>query len=195
MTLVINKAIPANEIMDSVMEISGVDISVCLQCKKCSNGCPVVGMVDAPPAEIIRRLQLNAGDEIFKSRIIWMCASCEICYSRCPMKIDMAAVMDALRVLSVQKGSPEKAGKVSKLNKSFLSTVKIFGRTYDIGLIAAYKLKTLSLLQDTDKFPAMLGKRKIALFPNFGADKKYVKRIFKRFNKKRHCEEERQSNP
>jgi len=184
MTLVINKAITSNDIMDSVMEISSVDISLCLQCKKCSSGCPVVSMVDIPPSEIIRRLQLNTGNEIFKSRLVWMCASCEICFSRCPMKIDMAAVMDALRVLSVKKASPAKSGKVNKLNKSFLRTVKMFGRTYDIDLIIAYKLKTFDLLQDTDKFPAMLRKRKIALFPNFGADKKYVKRIFKRLKHK-----------
>jgi heterodisulfide reductase subunit C len=183
MTLVINKATISNEIMDSVRKISGVDISVCLQCKKCSSGCPVVTMVDTPPAEIIRRLQLNTGKEIFKSQLVWMCASCEICYSRCPMKIDMAAVMDALRVLSLRKDSLVKAGKVSKLNKSFLNTVKMFGRTYDIGLIAAYKLKTRNLMEDTDKFPSMLRKRKIALFPNFGADKKYVKRIFKKLKK------------
>lgn len=180
MTLVINKAITSNDIMDSVMEISGVDISVCLQCKKCSNGCPVVNMVETPPSEIIRRLQLNTGDEIFKSQLVWMCVSCETCYSRCPMKIDMAAIMDALRVLSAKKASAVRGGKVSKLNKSFLKTVKMFGRTYDIGMIAAYKFKTLDLLQDTDKFPSMLRKRKIALFPNFGADKKYVKRIFKK---------------
>ena len=186
MTLVINKAVTTNDIMDSVRKLSGVDISVCLQCKKCSGGCPVVSMVDAPPAEIIRRLQLNAGDEIFKSRLVWMCASCEICYSRCPMKIDMAAVMDALRVLSVQRTSAAKKEKVNTLNKVFLNTVKMFGRTYDIGLIAAYKFKTLSLLQDTDKFPAMLRKRKIALFPNFGADMTYVRRIFKKLKKDSH---------
>lgn len=184
MTLVINKVKTANDIMDSVKEVSGVDISICLQCKKCSNGCPVVTMVDTPPSEIIRLLQLNTGDKIFESPLIWMCASCETCYSRCPMKIDMAAVMDALRVLSLRKVSPAKRGKVSKLNKEFLRTVKIFGRTYDIGLIAAYKLKTRDFMQDTEKFPAMLRKRKIALLPNFGADKKYVKRIFKKLKYK-----------
>jgi hypothetical protein len=55
----------------------------------------------------------------------------------------------------------------------------MFGRTYDLGMIAAYKIGTSSYFQDTDKFPMMLQKRKIALFPSFKADKKYVKRIFK----------------
>ncbi len=184
MTLVINKDVSTDNLMNSVIEISGVDVNCCLQCKKCTNGCPVADMVDTPPSEIIRQLQLNIGDNILKSDLVWMCASCETCFSRCPMKIDMASVMDALRILAAKKISPAKIDKVNKLNKAFLRTVKMFGRTYDIGMIAAYKLKTRNLLQDTDKFPAMLGKRKIALFPNFGADKKYIKRIFKRLKTK-----------
>jgi hypothetical protein len=55
----------------------------------------------------------------------------------------------------------------------------MFGRTYDLGMIAAYKVGSSSYFQDTDKFPMMLKKRKIALFPSFKGDKKYVKRIFK----------------
>ncbi len=183
MTLVINKGINTDSMIDSVMELSGVDINCCFQCKKCTNGCPVVTIVDTPPSEIIRRLQLNAGDDILKSDLVWMCASCETCFSRCPMKIDMAAVMDALRIMAAKKTIPARAGKVNKFNNAFLRTVKMFGRTYDIGMIAAYKIKTLNLLQDTDKFPAMIRKRKIALFPNFGGDKKYIRRIFKRTNK------------
>ncbi len=166
--------------MDSVFEISGVDISSCLQCKKCTNGCPVADMVNSPPSEVIRHLQLNTGGDVLKSDLVWMCASCETCFSRCPMKINMAAVMDALRILSAGKVASAGAGKVSRLNKAFLGTVKMFGRTWDIGMIASYKIKTGNLLQDTDKFPAMLRKRKIALFPHIGADKKYINRIFKK---------------
>ena len=65
------------------------------------------------------------------------------------------------------------------MNKAFLNSVKRFGRTYDIGMIVNFKMKTLNLLQDTDKFPAMLKKRKIALLPSMGANRKHVKRIFK----------------
>src|SRR3972149_2255637 len=103
MTLVIEKGINVNSTKELVKKISGVDIDSCLQCKKCTNGCPVAKMVDAPPSEIIRLLQLNTGDEILKRMLVWTCASCEICYSRCPMKIDMAAVMDALRIIAAKK--------------------------------------------------------------------------------------------
>ena len=184
MTLVLEKGLKTGSIREQVVKISDVEINSCLQCKKFTNGCPVVNMVDTPPSEIIRMLQLNAGVEILKSKLVWMCASCETCYSRCPMKIDMAAVMDALRIIDANKSAVLTAnGKVRKMNASFLNSVKMFGRTYDLGMIAVFKLKTLNMLQDTDKFPLMLKKKKIALFPGFGADKKYIKRIFRTVKK------------
>ena len=178
MPIVISKEKTDSGLLQTVKEISGVDVAGCLQCKKCTNGCPVTPMVNVTPSEIIRRLQLNAGDSIFNSDLVWMCASCETCFSRCPMKINMAAVMDALRILAVQKKASKQKGNVQHFNKSFLKTVKMFGRTYDLGMIAAYKLGTSSYFQDADKFPMMLKKGKIALLPSFKADKKYVKRIF-----------------
>jgi heterodisulfide reductase subunit C2 len=179
MPIIINKDIRKSGLCHEVKEISGVDVSGCLQCKKCTNGCPVAVLVKVHPSEIIRRLQLNMGDSVLDSDLVWMCASCETCFSRCPMHIDMAAVMDALRVISLKKNSFKHHGNVPLFNKWFLKTVNMFGRTYDLGMIAAYKVWTSTYLQDVDKFPMMLRKRKIALLPSFKADKKYVKNIFK----------------
>jgi heterodisulfide reductase subunit C len=96
------------------------------------------------------------------------------------MQIDMVAVIDALQIISVKKNVAKQKGNVPLFNKWFLKTGRMFGRTYDLGMIAAYKVGTSSYFQDTNKFPMMLQKRKIALFPSFKADKKYVKRIFKK---------------
>lgn len=46
--------------------------------------------------------------------------------------------------------------------------------------MALYKAGTLSLIKDTARFPMLLFKRKIALMPPRGADKKTVKQIFDR---------------
>jgi hypothetical protein len=46
-------------------------------------------------------------------------------------------------------------------------------------MITAYKIGTGKLMNDTEKFPAMLKKGKIALLPPRGGDRKIVKRIFK----------------
>lgn len=168
--------------MLEVERISGIDVRACLQCKKCTNGCPVTSLTKVTPSEIIRRLQLDSGVEILESDLVWMCASCETCFTRCPMKIDMASVMDALRILAVKKKASKQKGNVQLFNRAFLKTVQVFGRTFDLGMIAAYKVGTSSYLQDTEKFPMMIRKGKIALLPSFGADKKYIRRIFKKKN-------------
>jgi heterodisulfide reductase subunit C len=170
----------AEGLIRRVEEISGVDLSVCYQCKKCTSGCPIAKLTKSPPSEIMRRLHLGAGDELLGSDIIWACVSCETCSARCPMGIDVAAVMDALRTLALEKKTEKQEGNVPLFNKAFLSTVKLFGRTYDIAMIAAYKLGTMKLMDDTEKFPTMLKKRKIALLPPTGADKKIIRRIFKK---------------
>lgn len=174
----------AEGIITQVQEISGVDLSICFQCKKCTSGCPVSKLVKCPPSEIMRRLHLNSGDEILKSDILWMCVSCETCSARCPMGIDVAAVMDALRKLAIEKKAPKQKGNVPLFNRAFLKTVQIFGRTYDIAMIAAYKLGSRKFMDDTEKFPTMLKKRKIALLPSFGGDGRTTKRIFKKAKQK-----------
>jgi len=163
----------------AVEEISGVDISVCFQCKKCSSGCPVAKLTRSRPSEIMRQLHLGAGNELLESDLVWMCASCETCSARCPMGIDVAAVIDALRKLALDRGASKQKGNVPLFNRAFLKTVETFGRSYEIGMIAAYKLGTGKLMNDTEKFPAMLKKGKIALLPPRGGDRKTVQRIFK----------------
>ena len=179
MTIRIKKNQPGKSLLKKVEEMSGVDLCVCYQCKKCSCGCTVSSHVESPPSEIIRRLHLCAGEELLESALIWTCVSCETCFARCPMGIDTVAVMDALRAMAVERKSPAPDGNVPLFNSAFLKTVEIFGRTYDLGLMAAYKIGTSSYFQDTDKLPLMMKKKKLALLPSFGADRKTVKRIFK----------------
>jgi len=180
MAVIINKDKNTEALTKQVQDISGVDLSVCFQCKRCTSGCPVSDMTQSGPAEIIRRLHLDAGHELLQSDILWMCVSCETCSARCPMDIDIAAVMDALRRLAVQKGAAPQEGNVPLFNRAFLKTVELFGRSYDIAMIAAYKMGSRKLMDDTEKFPTMLKKGKIALLPPRGADKATVKRVFKK---------------
>ncbi|OHB77533.1 MAG: hypothetical protein A2Z25_15650 [Planctomycetes bacterium RBG_16_55_9] len=184
MTITVKKG-KAKGILKAVQEASGADLSLCLQCKKCTSGCPVAKRVQSPPSEIMRRLHLDAGDELLESDILWMCVSCETCSARCPMGIDVAAVMDALRRLALERGASKQEGNVPLFNRAFLKTVQMFGRTYDIAMIAAYKLGSRKLMADTEKFPSMLAKRKIALLPSLSGDRKTTKRIFKKAKEKK----------
>lgn len=164
----------------SVKERSGVNIDLCLQCRRCSSGCPVAAYTESSPSEIIRKIQLGAEKEVLGSDFIWNCASCATCFSRCPMKINMAGVVDTLRAMATEKRAPRPAGNMPLMNSLLLGTMKRFGRTYDLGAMAMYKAGTLSFLKDTAKFPMLLFKRKIALMPPRKADKRTVKQIFNR---------------
>jgi heterodisulfide reductase subunit C len=183
MAIVISRTKSAPGLLQQVQELSGVDLGKCYQCKRCTSGCPVSSMAKCPPSEMIRRLHLGMGEELLHSDLLWMCVSCETCSARCPMGIDVAAVMDALRKLAVQRGAAKPEGNVPLFNRAFLKTVQMFGRTYDLAMIAGYKLGSGKLMADTEKFPTMLRKRKIALLPPRRADRKTVRRIFKKTKK------------
>ena len=180
MTVKIKKETTGNGLIRVVEKMSDVDLSRCYQCQKCTSGCPVARLTQSPPSEIVRRLQLGAGDELLGSDLVWLCLSCETCYARCPMDINIASVIDALRSLALEKGAPGPKGNIPLFNRIFLRMVRSFGRSYDLPMIAFYKLGTLSIRQDTDKFPTMLKKGKMALLPPSGADRHAVKQIFGR---------------
>jgi heterodisulfide reductase subunit C len=180
MTITIKKGKETELLIHRIEEMTGEKLGICFQCKKCTAGCPISKLADSSPSEILRRLHLKAGDDLLNSEIIWMCVSCETCSARCPMGINVAAVMDALRKLSREKKAAVQKGNVPLFNRAFLETVKFFGRTYDIAMITAYKLGTLKLMDDTEKFPSMLKKKKISLLPSFKGDGKTTRRIFKK---------------
>lgn len=86
-----------------VEELSGENPFACYQCGKCSAGCPFAEFMDILPSEVIRRLQL--GDEgVLSAESPWFCASCLACQVRCPKGVDIAKMMEAIRLLSLRKG-------------------------------------------------------------------------------------------
>ena len=185
MTIRIRRDGSAGTIARRVEEMTGVELGACFQCRKCTCGCPVSSMTQAGPSEIMRRLHLGAGEEILAGDLVWVCASCETCSARCPTGVDVAKVMDALRALALELGTPAPAGSQPLFNRAFLKTVELFGRTFDLGMIAAYKLGSGRLMSDVEKFPAMVLKGKIALTPPRGASRVSVRRIFARSRKTR----------
>ena len=84
-------------------------------------------------------------------------------------------------MLAADKKATKPEGQYAAVEQGSLGTVKFFGRTYDLGAMMLYKLGTSTYLKDTEKFPMMLKKGKIALLPPRGADRKTVKRIFKKY--------------
>jgi heterodisulfide reductase subunit C len=159
---------------------SGTPVSACFQCHKCSTGCPVGEEMDVLSSQIMRLIHLGAVQDVLESRSIWTCASCEACTTRCPMGIDIAGVMDILRMLAIEQKVAVPDGRGEAWNRSFLNSVRRHGRVFEMGALMAYKLRSRDFFSDVDKGPKMLVRKKLSFWPNKSGAVGEVKEIFKR---------------
>lgn len=159
---------------------SGSAVSACLQCHKCSAGCPVGDDADFRSSQLLRLLHLGADREVLGSRAIWLCSSCQACTSRCPMGIDVAGVMDTLRILAVERQTPLATTRDVKFSRAFLASVRRHGRVFELGMLAAYKLSTLTLFEDLDKGWKMAKSGKLRFWPNRSQGVGDVRKVFRR---------------
>jgi heterodisulfide reductase subunit C2 len=173
-------AADAADFAAAVEKASGANLSACLQCAKCSSGCPVAARADLRPHVLLRLVQLGMRDEVLASRMIWECTSCQTCQTRCPQKVDIAAMNDALRRLSRAEGKVVQGTTVPVFNDIFLGTIRRLGRMYEMGLMTAYKLRTMRLMDDVGKFPMMLKKGKLSMLPPHVGGGAERKRLFNR---------------
>ena len=127
---------------DLVVEAVGETIFSCYQCYKCSAGCPVAFDMDLLPHQVIRSVLLLQKGKALSSRTIWICASCETCTTRCPNEIDIAKVMDVLRQIQVESGTEAKEPRVPIFHKTFLNTIKRFGRIHELSLLTNFLRKS-----------------------------------------------------
>jgi len=136
--------------------------------------------MDVLSSQVMRLIHLGAEQEVLESRAIWLCASCEACTTRCPMEIDIAGVMDVLRIMAVERQVDLADARVEAFNRSFLRSVRRHGRVYEVGMLAAYKLRSRDFFSDLDKAPKMLAKKKLSLLPNRSAGVDEVRGVFDR---------------
>jgi heterodisulfide reductase subunit C len=165
-----------------VESASGQKVSACYQCGNCTAGCPAGFVYDMQANQIMRALQLGLRDKVLESGSLWMCLSCSTCTQRCPNDIDVAAVMETLRHMA-RKAGKVKVPKVEKFWRSFLDTVRAFGRSYEIGTMVLYMLKSLRLNTDLDLAPTALMKSKLPFVPHVVPEggAQAVGRILKRY--------------
>jgi heterodisulfide reductase subunit C len=108
------------EFVRQVETISGANLLACNQCGKCSAGCPLAFGMDLLPNQVIRLAQLGIED-ILLSQTIWMCAACLTCVARCPKGIDLPRVMEALRLISMERSGSQFDS--AQLNPEWVSEV------------------------------------------------------------------------
>jgi heterodisulfide reductase subunit C len=90
------------DFVHQIETISEENLLACNQCGKCSAGCPIASSADLLPSQVIRLAQLGI-EEVLDSPTIWMCAACLTCVARCPKGIDLPRIMEALRLIKMQR--------------------------------------------------------------------------------------------
>jgi len=144
--------------------------------------------MDLPPSQVMRYLQTGLAEDdekVLRSHSIWLCLSCEMCLSRCPMEIDIPKMMDFLRQRSVsEKMIHPKSKKIIAFHRSFLDSIRMTGRLYEVGLVADYKMRTGTLTQDVLTAPGMVTRGKLGFFPEMIRGRRQMKSIFKKSIKK-----------
>jgi heterodisulfide reductase subunit B len=156
----------STDIANRIKEATGENVFLCYHCVKCTSGCPLVEHFDLSPNQIMRAAQLGMEDMIFESKSPWLCASCQICTTRCPQGIDIAKVMDFIVGEAIKKGIESPIPEVEMFNKVFLRDINILGRSYEIGLMGEMMLRTRDFFSDLDLALEMFKRRKIKMIPD-----------------------------
>jgi heterodisulfide reductase subunit C len=158
---------------------SHANLMACLQCQKCTSGCPVSAMADIKPHEIVRKVQFGQKDELLASKMLWQCTSCQTCATRCPQKVSVAAINDELRRMSTKAKAPTES-VTPTFNNIFMNAVRKRGRMHEAGLMASFKLRTMRLFQDMGKLPMMLLKGKMPLWSPAAPGREEREQMFQR---------------
>jgi heterodisulfide reductase subunit B len=149
-----------------IMDELGENVYLCYQCVKCTSGCPVGDFFDWQPNQIMRALQLGQEDIALQSQTPWLCASCQTCSTRCPQGLDITAIMDFLTRESLERGNKPQIPEIRIFNEAMMREVRIWGRSYELGMLAEMKLRTGDLFSDLDLGLKMVQKNKMPFLPH-----------------------------
>ena len=161
---------------------SGQSVQHCYQCGKCTAGCPLVTAMDYLPNQVIRMVQVGLKEEVLACETIWLCAFCSTCTTRCPKQIDLAQVMESLRIMAGQEGiTPRGRGKSVRLfAKEFLNSIEKYGRLHEFNTMAGFNLKSGRPFQNATTGMDMLRKGKLRMTIHKPKGLAEIQRIFAR---------------
>lgn len=166
-----------------LQSLTGENVMLCYQCKKCTLGCPSAYAMEMKPHELMRAIQLGLTEEIYWSGTIWICLSCETCNTRCPQDINILRVIDGLREMSkgIEYYNPYPA--LPALHRIFMALVGRFGKIYELGLALLINLKMLTPFKDIDMAYPMFIRGKLKPLPHKSHGAKELQQVMARIRK------------
>ena len=169
---------PDTVLAGTIRRGAGINAYKCYQCKRCTAGCPVAGFAGLHPAQIVRAVQLGDLESIMADRFIWLCTGCQTCSSRCPQEIDVAGIMDELRMLAYEHDLVRRDAPFASILRYNADSFKRWGRMYELELLARDRImRPSSMTDDLMLGVKMVMKGKIGFMPSRGGDRAQMKRM------------------
>src|SRR6056297_3067066 len=151
-------------LLESVSETLG-DTSLCYQCAKCSNGCPVGEEMDVYPHQIIHLASLGLEDRVLESKTIWVCANCYACAVKCPNDINITGIMNNLKQKALEKGIKPKRPDVYKFHQTFAQDILKRGKAHELRIMGEYNLRLRKPFKNVLLAPKMFLENKLKIQP------------------------------
>ena len=163
-----------------LQRITGENVMLCYQCRKCTLGCPSAYAMKLKPHELMRALQLGLENQVLWSGTMWICLSCETCNTRCPQDINILRLIDGLRTYYFYRDYYNPIRELPMMHRLFLKLVRRFGRIYELGLVLILNLKMVNPVKDTDMTMPMFLRGKLKLFPHRSGGAKELRTVISR---------------
>ncbi len=151
---------------DEIKKHCGENVFLCYQCRKCASGCPNRMFMDSTPTELMRYVQLGMVDEAMKKNTAWFCVSCQTCTARCPQDIDIARVVDAIKIIAAECKVKTDAGNVRLFNRIWMTMLRFTGRMYEAGLVGSLNMLSRRPFNDMALGKKMILKGKLKFIPS-----------------------------
>ena len=88
---------------EEILRISGVDVSKCMRCGKCSATCPAYDEMEYHPHQFVNMVESGDIRPLLESPSLYKCLSCFACIDRCPRGVQPAKVVEAVRLIATRK--------------------------------------------------------------------------------------------
>ena len=168
-----------------VNHLSRQNINRCWHCCTCGGGCPFVEHMDLMPNQVIRLVQMGLAEKALKCRTVWLCVGCHTCSGQCPNRIDVAAVMDALRQLAIGRGIAAPEAAIFQFHKYVYQSIQRHGRLNKLEAMIQFKLGTGDLFSDVQSGLKMLTRGKLEILTQNVSDRDAVGRVFRHYDRRR----------
>lgn len=139
------------EFLEQVIRESGQNLLECLQCGKCSGGCPITSNEVGGPRKLIAEILAGMKEKALGDPTWWYCVSCGTCASRCPVEINMYKVATVLCEIAEKEKIAPSEPDIHRFEELFLKSVRDHGRAQELQTAMMFNLRSWKPFKDAGK--------------------------------------------